>query len=437
MATINSEQSLKDLDLEQLLLHILVFDDNKQKILQRTYPALFTSEFHKHVFRVIKSLNGRCDLMSVVFHCVQRQREIKSDLNIPLTESFIIDVLFNDPVIKYWKNKYNAFTVLQHLKELFYRRTILDRAKNLANIAEKSTSDNLSKDSIIEANKIQLLDRKLLKNEKTSFAQIAKETSEKINTKGDIIETGFSFIDKRLSGLTKKCISSLLARPKHFKSSFCDSLISTTVESSRNVGLIISLEDPVAERIKRIIAPRLGISLEDMRFKRVTVTEKDISSVLEGTLNSRLHIVDVKDVLTYEDACGVIYDIKPDIFIVDHIQKFQLDDMVTGIIKAIKAIEVAAMRTDSHGLITSQVTDKKFFGREDQSPEPSDAQWTSALYQSSSEMFALYYQYQTTHNVFEKNFLRFKILAARYAGAVSDFQLEINPDRAHIIGEIA
>lgn len=427
MAIITLDRELRNLELEQLLLHILVFDEQRQKVISKTYPALFSSDEFKNVFKVIKSLNGNCDLMTVA---VLMEQWYNKDRNSTLS------LLYSDPIIEYWKHKYEPFTVLRQLKDLLFRRMIFERGKNIIQAAEHSSFDAISKDILNETNKILTLDRKLLKNEKTSFSKIAEETASKINTTGDIVETGFDFLNIRLSGLTRKTISSLLARPKHFKSSFCDSLISTTVETRKLIGLIISLEDPVEERVKRIIAPRLGLSLTDMRFKRVTVDSADIEKVFTYNLHSKLHIFDVKDVLTPEDAVGIMYDIKPDLVIIDHIQKFEMQDMVIGIIRAVKAIETAAIRLNCNVLITSQVSDKKMAYREDQTPNASDAQWTSVLYQSSAEMFSLYYQFQIDNNPFIADQLQLKILASRYAHAVGSIRLQINPDKAHVIGEI-
>jgi replicative DNA helicase len=274
-------------------------------------------------------------------------------------------------------------------------------------------------------------------NKKRFSAEVvARLTAEKINSMKDLVLTGLPFIDKRLNGLTRKSISSLIAKPKHLKSTLVDFMVSTSVEKYNTVGLILSLEDPIEERVKRICASRLEVSLEDMRFKRVSVSEVDILNIFKHNFKNRLYIYDKKDVLTPDDAAMIINEIKPDLVVIDYIQKFVMDDMVLGIIRAVNTLESVAIQNNSNIMVLSQVSDKKIVGREDQAPTASDAQWSSAMYQSSSEMFGLYYPHVHTKNPFDMNILEFNILASRYAHVSGKFKIKVNPDKGFIGDEI-
>ena len=424
-----AERHFFNLECEQILLHELIFSDVKHKLIQYCYPSIFyegefnPKSYHRIIFSIIKSLNDDSNLLHLNHKVTQTgDEELKHNLH---------ELIHNDR-IGYWRGKYEPFNVLKLLKELLFRRLTVDRAEKIISLVETEPIETLTRSTYQEANKIITLDRKLLKNESRSLESIARDTADKINTNKDTVQTGLSFINQRFGGLTRKSISSVLARPKHLKSTFGDSLISGTVASTNNRGVIISLEDPTEERIKRIIASRLNISLKAMRFKKIIVDPEDIINILSVTMKNRLFIYDVKDVLTPEDATAVINDVKPDIVLIDHIQKFDMQDMVIGIIRAVKAIEVAAIRNNCHVCITSQVSDKKIYGREDQSPQASDAQWTSALYQSSSEMMGLYYKYQVTKDSFIQDILEISVLASRYSDAVGKMHLRIDADKAFI-----
>ena len=215
-----------------------------------------------------------------------------------------------------------------------------------------------------------------------------------------------------------------------------DYLVSYSVQHCGNIGLIISLEESVEERVKRMVSSRLGISLKSMRFKTTVVQPEQVVNLFKNTFHNKLYIFDRKDVLTPDDAVTLINDIRPDIVVVDYIQNFAMKDMVTGYINAILDLETAAVRNNCHINIVSQVSDKKIYGREERAPTASDAQWTSKLYQSSSEMLSLYYHHAFSHGTFDNELLELHILACKFSDSVGKIKLQIDPDKALIIGEI-
>lgn len=429
-----SERHLFNLDYEEVLLDALLFSDVKHKLIQYCYPSVFyegeynPKSYNRILFSLIKSLEGKADALSLKYKVDQ--------INDEELHHHYIQLIVSDNV-KYWRNKYEPFAVLKILKELLFRRLTVERAEKIIKIARDNPIEHLTRDTYNEANKIITLDRKLLKGETRNAEKIARETADRINSSKDVVYTGHKFINDHFGGLTRGAISGVLALPSHMKSTLSDSIISNTVEKTGQRGLIISLEDVVEERVKRIIAPRLNLSLRAMRFKEIIVDAEDIIKVLSVTMKNRLFIYDVKDVLTPEDAAGLINDIKPDICVIDHVQKFEMSDMVIGIIRGIKTIETAAIRNDCHVIITSQVTDKKMANNKDMSkdkniPSAGDAQWTSALRQSASEMAGIYYEYRETGNPFVQDMLIFKILKGRFGDASGKLTLQINPDRAFI-----
>ena len=423
MATITLNKELHSLELEQLLLSRIVYSEDRHELIPHIYPSLFTAIEFKNVFTVIKELDSSADIANVV---------IKTEQRFGYAPDATLRMLSHDLIHNRWRGV-NAFSIIKLLKEMLFRRMIVERGKKLIEIAEDSDS-NLLNGVNREIDKIITLDRKLMAKQSMSSESLATKTSNKINTDNDTIKT-VDFLDKRLYGLTKRGVSSILARPKHLKSTMVDYIVSSAVENHFAKGLIISLEDPTEERVKRIIASRLDVSLSDMRFKRVKVPNSDILKVLKHNLHDKLFIVDKREVLTPEDAVKVINDIKPDIVAIDHIQKFHMDEMVIGLIRAITLLETAAIRNNCHIILTSQVTDKKMTERKNEGPEASDAQWTSALEQSSTEMISLHYPHVIDHNPYNNHILHMKILLSRYADAVGKVKLRINPDKGAILGE--
>lgn len=416
-------EELHDLNAEQLLLWMLLNHENRHEIIHQVFPSLFHSSEFRNIYNVIKELGESVDIFGVC-------RVVERKHGVPYPSTALLFTSVDD----YSALRTNPQTLINHLKDLLYRRTVVAKTQKIAAIARRGLKEDASLISS-ELDKIPLIEKSLLRSGQTTVSRLSKMVADAINTDDDVIVTGHAHINSRMYGLTKKCLSGLLAQPGHLKSTYTDHLISSTVELHGYRGLIISLEDPKEDRVKRIISSRLGISLTSIRFKKVKVEEKDVSHVLKDIMRSNLFVLDSNDVLTPDNAYSAILDIRPDIVVIDHIQEFEMDDMVIGIIRAIRKLKTAAMRCNCHILITSQVADKQFKQRVDKKPKADDAQWTSALRQSSSEMFSLYYPFQDNNNPYVSHILNFSVLKCRYAIAVGSFDLVIDADKGLIKGE--
>jgi replicative DNA helicase len=221
------------------------------------------------------------------------------------------------------------------------------------------------------------------------------------------------------------------------KSTLCDGIISSSVEYENSIGLIISLEDSKEDRIARIVASRTGMSLRGIRFRTVKISEKQILTVLEGRFGNRLLVVDKRDVSTPEQCCAMIDRVRPDIWAIDHLQKFVFQDMIMGIKNAIDKLEHMALLTSSHGMIFSQVADKVISKREIKRITSSDSQWNSSLYQSATELVSLWYPYKISKNEMAQHILEVEILESRFfPTSTGIIKLHIDVDTALIRGEL-
>ena len=413
----------EDLGLEWSLIYHLIHAVDKRLILTKCYPSLFTHADLKEVYGVIKELDRthqEISSFSVSNRLTEKFGRARGSLLFVFTDSFV-QVAESIP----------PHSAIAELKKLLYRRLV--SGKFLPNIQKRVESgDAISS----EINKMLIAESSLLNKRLDSLDELAKLTSERINSTDDVIVTGFKFLNKRMGGLTRKGLSGLLARPSHGKSTLSGALMYETVRTTNNVGLFISLEDPAEEIVKRMIAQATGKSLVDMRFKRVIVEHNEVIHVLKNVLGGRMNVVDTRHVQTPEDAAGVIADIRPTFVVVDYLQNFKMSDMVLGIIQALQVMDVCANRNDCHIMICSQVPDKEIIHRDDPFPLASDSMWTSALYQKSNELFSLYYQYQDTRNPAQRTSLGFRILKAKLSGMLGEITLNVDPEYGRIIGEL-
>ena len=421
-----------DVEAEKVILGAILNNNRyMEEVEGLLQPGIFYDSANRRIFSAMKSLREEgapIDTVTVVDRMKRKKAFEKGD-DITVVE-YSITISSPPSSIRY-------HSILVTEKAIL--RELINESHDLMN---KSFSQNEDVFDLLEqaSSKIEriLTYAKGVASSRRPVEELAAQTANKINTEDDIVRTGFEFIDSRTAGLTRKSVSGVLAMPKHLKSTFSDALAASIVEKQGLKSAIISLEDPAEARVRRIIASRINVSLRAMRFKEVKVKVEDIVKVLKEHMKSRLFIFDKKDVLTPLDAVAVINETRPDFVVVDHIQKFKMDDMVLGIIKAINELETSAVKHNCHVMITSQVNDKNVQQRQVKNPQASDAQWTSALYQSSSEMFGLFYphQYEGGKNPFNTHILEFEILASRYAHAIGKIRLKVNPDKALIEGEI-
>jgi len=421
-----SQSQLDDKTLEYALIYHLIKHRERRKFIVKTFPAMFSDPLARSIFSVIKELDmeGK-EVSAFSVSNILHSRDGKD----------------RNSIIHLFDETYVAISeeippqgAIEELKKLLYKRIALDRVNDVIQIIE---SPNGSRSISTEFNKILTAESSLLSKRTDSLEDIARATARRINTVDDTIVTGFPFLNRRTAGLTTRSVSGLLGRPSHGKSLITCALCRDTVMRSNIRALIISLEDPVEEIIKKIIADPLNLSLIDMRFKKINVPEEDVVRFLKVSLGGRLYVVDTRHVLTADDAATAIGDIKPNLVVVDYIQNFKMDDMVVGIIKAIRILNIAAMRHNCHIMICSQVPDKEIAKRTDPMPTASDSQWNSALYQSASEMFSLYYKYIDTKNPIQKNSMMMSILKAKFSGGLSaSIKLNINPDYCRMTGEV-
>jgi replicative DNA helicase len=250
-----------------------------------------------------------------------------------------------------------------------------------------------------------------------------------------VIQIGQKYIDDRIYGLTRGAVSGILAKPKHMKSTLTDAWMASAVENGAR-GLICSLEDPVEERVKRIVASKLRLSLKAMRFRQITLDVADIKRVFTSLLSDNLLIYDKRYVSTPEEVVQAINYVKPDIVLVDHIQKFIMADMILGIKNAIDLMEKSALQNNCHIILTSQVADKEFKFRKEPNPKSSDSMYNSSLYQSATELFGLYYKHVDTNNSYDKRLLELEILECRFSGERGKMILRVEPDFAQVQGEV-
>lgn len=413
------------IQIERALLHQLIYlpEDDRKLTLDKCTKLLFYHKQSADLFSIIQTTKD-CDMLKL-------STIASAKFNYSPLE--VIEWI-ESPDFRYR----NADDLIYILKSYLFTRVSDTRAINIRNIVEHDALDTARERISEQATKILTLNKSLFRPSRVNNTdELVRLTTKAVNSSDDIVLSRWNPLDRRTGGFTRRGISTILAHSSNMKSTVGDFLISNAVQNTPNlIGMILSLEDAVEKRVTRIVASRLNLSLTKIRFKEIKITEQQIESVLRGMLDSRLIIFDPRHCFGTSELVAAIEEYKPGIVLVDHIQKLGEDDPIHKILDAVDKIERACIKSNTHGIITSQIPDKQFANRVDKQPKTSDSQWNSVLLQSSTEMLSLYYPFFFTKNQFQKEHLHIEILKAKFLETSEKFLVQINPDKAQILDEI-
>ncbi|MBQ4160577.1 MAG: AAA family ATPase [Clostridia bacterium] len=179
-------------------------------------------------------------------------------------------------------------------------------------------------------------------DEETCMKNVDKYLEE-LGKPRDIVKTGFPIVDKTLSGLRKKTVCYIGARPSTGKTSFAINIAQAQKEKR---VLFFSLEMTAAMIYERYTSALVKLPYE--RFTENSFSEdemKVIRAVLEGIKHDkRLFVID--DMFSIEAIESAVMNLRPDMVVIDYIQlvtsstrRFNFDrDRVNYVSKELKKL---------------------------------------------------------------------------------------------------
>jgi replicative DNA helicase len=398
------------------LYHNLInneYKDRTEKHITYLFPQVFSDVNNQGVFKALS-------------HCVLKR--------LPTTYEFIektfpavslFEVIAGD---RFGADPRDLLWAIRHLKEIYYLRLAQDIALK---ISEAAQADNIG---LIEklAGTLPKV-RKRVFDEGQQNGDHLRRAVEVINSTSEFIPFSSPRAQALFGGWTRSDISSIGGKSGHNKTTFIAHDAKESIKRGTvNKVVYFSVDEPGEKIARRIIASECDISLSAMRSKQIQLSYEEIQKSIGAIFKNRFIIID--DLFDAERIQQAILDIKPDRFIIDHIQELDYgkdgisDQKVTV---ASKLFKEAARLTNSNGTIVSQVRDKLIDERfEDKIPRPHDFLYASDLRRKSREQTVVYWEYKDKQdNESLLKYFDFIIWKSTYSDT-GKIRFIIDPDKA-------
>jgi replicative DNA helicase len=406
-----------NVNVENQILSTLYNEEKSRIYIRKLFPQVFSKNENKELFKILQDIYLK---------------------GLPFNGEFVIGAYGKTlPALEFacvccdstlTVNARQMEWAVTHLKDLYYLRLSLYMSQRIAVAVNENKPDLITK----LAATIPRVHASIFRNGEDSSDHL-KKAVDVINSKSEFIPFSTPRAEMLFGGWTRSDISSIGGKSGHNKTTFIaydakESIKRNTV----NKIIYFSVDEPGEKIARRIIASECDISLSAMRNKTIKLEYQEIQRAIGKIFKDRFILID--DCFDAERIQQAVLDIKPDRFIVDHIQELDYgkdgisDQKVTV---ASKLLKESARLTNSNGTIVSQVRDKLIDERfEDKIPRPHDFLYASDLRRKSREQTVVYWEYKDKQD--NESLLRyfdFIIWKSTYSDT-GKIRFIIDPDKA-------
>lgn len=399
------DRALEAMYLENILT--LPLQSDMQRMVIKTPSVVFHDKLSKIIFKAIKS----CLAIQLTPDFAVICKKVKEEGY--YSELEVVEFLQQESSL-YFRNVSSLEHILHELKTLFLKRLAVHITLEVNSVLAMKDFASLKR---VEQSmrKFERAKNALFKLQ-TSFEEQIKLTIERINSHQEYVRSAYLDINRIIGGYSRKNVSVLAGKPSHNKTTFAINEAADMAKFANSKILFVSAEEPAEMIWRRIIAKEFLIDLEDMRFKKTVLKEDEILSALKPIYKDNFIILD--QVYDPTDITSAILEYKPDMVIIDYVQRLNLgDDKTRGIEAAVTSFKNAAKKTDCHVKLLAQVDAKTIDKREDKVPRISDVMWSQFLHQESSEFAVIYWNYKHSLDETEKNLVDIIFWKNRYGGS--------------------
>lgn len=285
----------------------------------------FYSMQYRELYRTIVNMNSNNEAVDLVsLQAKLKTKNVPAELySVPFLKSLVTESLSTN-VMEYCKI----------VKEKSNLRHIIEAVSN----ASKECFDGESAESVLEKVTEDLYDiqKSSIKNQTVEIATIAKELLEKMEEaskrKGGIVgvPSGFTYLDKTLSGFQKQNLIILAARTGMGKTSFALNIASHVALSEKRPIAIFSLEMSRVEILARILSIHLQIDSKTIR--EGSLKDEDWSRTIQelSAMSKSKLIIDDTPAITIAELKAKCRQLKNtrglDMIIVDYLQLMRYRD---------------------------------------------------------------------------------------------------------------
>lgn len=264
----------QNLEAEASLLGALLLDkDAIIKVSDTLNPGDFYKESHGVIYQAMLDLFEKHEPIDIV--TVSNRLDEKKQLSASGGKSYLAELTSGVP---------NSSHVLSYANTIRKKSTLRKLEQAAADISEFSFSESEDVDKLLDMAEQKLfgISQESLKKNFVSIKDVLGETFTRIDelhkmgglgTRG--VPTGFTDIDRLLSGLQNSDLIILAARPSVGKTTFAlDLLRNIAVKAKVPVGMF-SLEMSKEQLVDRLLASEAGVDLWRMRTGKLSDKEDD------------------------------------------------------------------------------------------------------------------------------------------------------------------
>lgn len=379
---------------KQIISGIIVFglnDEYCRYALDNLTADDFLIESHKDIFNYFQSI-------------IAEEKEI--DLVELLKSTLISDEQFTD-LCNCCMTVANFKSYVSMLKKRTSDNRIISGVTSISNAPDKFNA--LEKLYISEKELREKENKTAHQKDAQQYLDFITHINEPID-ESERIKTGFGTIDKYIGGFRKKSISVIGAYPSTGKTTFALNIARYQIERKTQT-LFVSLEMSCNQIYERLVSDVLSINYLRVGCKDISDREKGQISVLLNQLSKAnvLHIRD--DVLFLEDISKEISLLRPDLVIIDFIQRIKTHYRANSRREEIDYISAEikrlAMVYNCHIMTLSQLARKA----DGHKPTMADLKESGSLEQDNDYIMLLYRpnvsdktkDFSETHFVIDKN----------------------------------
>ncbi len=297
----------------------------------------------------------------------------------------------------------NVESYAKIIKEKYYLRTLMDAATEML---KNASDEELSADTIMDAaeQKIYNIRQGTKENEPTRLSEIiTNEVYENLQKLSDPalaaeykgIPTGFSLLDKYMTGLNKSDLILVGARPAMGKTSFALNIARNVAVQAKKKVVFFSLEMGKEQLAQRILSTEARVESQKMRTGELS--DDDWSRIAQATVSlstAELYFDDTANITVPEMKARVRKMRDVDCVIIDYLQLMQgtkrTDSRVQEVSEITRSLKLMAKDLKIPVITCSQLSRSTEGRGKSHKPQLSDLRESGSIEQDADIVLMLY-----------------------------------------------
>ncbi|MGN0570820.1 MAG: replicative DNA helicase [Candidatus Fimenecus sp.] len=385
------------MDAEQAVLGAILIDSNcydRVSGILRTADCFYIPQ-HKAIYTIVanlKLLNQKVDALIVA-----EELRRNGTYDEASGKNYLAQLAQSVPSVA------NVENYAKIIKEKYYLRTLMDAASEML---KNAADEELSADTIMDAaeQKIYNIRQGTKDNEPTRLSEIItnevydnlqKLTDPALAAEYKGIPTGFSLLDKYMTGLNKSDLILIGARPAMGKTSFALNIARNVAVNAKKKVVFFSLEMSKEQLAQRILSTEARVESQKMRTGELS--DDDWQRIAQATVSlndAELYFDDTANITVPEMKARVRKMRDVDCVIIDYLQLMQgtkrTDSRVQEVSEITRSLKLMAKDLKIPVITCSQLSRSTEGRGKSHKPQLSDLRESGSIEQDADIVLMLY-----------------------------------------------